>query len=85
MEKFQSRINPNGILKQHSLHVAIHFVVDAVIFAVAFVIGTDFVIPDDDLHMRLESYRPGILLGACIFPFLFRPSASTPHRATNSA
>jgi FlaA1/EpsC-like NDP-sugar epimerase len=63
-------MNPNGILKQHWLHVALHFVVDAIIFAVAFVIGTDFVIPDDDLHMRLESYLPGILLGACVFPCL---------------
>ena len=63
-------MNPNGILKQHWLHVAFHFVVDAVIFAVAFVIGTDFVISDDDLHMRLASYVPGILLGAFIFPCL---------------
>jgi len=63
-------MNPNGILKQHWLHVAIHFTVDLVIFVVAFVIGTDFVIPDDDLHMRLESYLPGILLGSFIFPCL---------------
>jgi sugar transferase (PEP-CTERM system associated) len=63
-------MNSNGILKQHWLHVALHFTVDAIIFAVAFVIGTDFVIPDDDLHMRLESYLPGIMLGAFIFPCL---------------
>ena len=63
-------MNPNGILKQHWLHVAIHFVADAVIFAVAFIIGTDFVIPDDDLHMRLTSYVPGILLGSAMFPCL---------------
>ena len=52
-------MNPNGILKQHWLHVAIHFVVDAVIFAVAFVIGTDFVIPDDDLHTKAPRRMPG--------------------------
>ena len=63
-------MNSNGILKQHWLHVAVHFLVDAVIFAVAFVIGTDFVIPDDDLHMRLTSYLPGIFLGAVVFPCL---------------
>ena len=63
-------MNPNGILKQHWMHVAIHFLVDAVIFAVAFIIGTDFVIPDDDLHMRLESYLPAILMGAAFFPCL---------------
>lgn len=63
-------MNPNGILKQHWLHVALHFVVDAVIFAIAFVIGTDFVIPDDDVSRRLESYVPGILLGAIMFPCL---------------
>lgn len=33
-------MNPNGILKQHWLHVAIHFVADALVFAVAFIIGT---------------------------------------------
>ena len=63
-------MNPNGILKQHWMHVAIHFFVDAVIFVVAFIIGTDFVIPDDDLHMRLESYLPGIMLGSFVFPYL---------------
>ena len=35
-------MNANGILKQHWLHVALHFVVDAIIFAVAFVIGAAF-------------------------------------------
>ena len=50
--------------------MAIHFTVDLVIFVVAFVIGTDYVIPDDDLHMRLESYLPGILLGSFVFPCL---------------
>lgn len=63
-------MNANGILKQHWLHVALHFTVDAIIFAVAFVIGTDFVISDDDLHMRLTSYVPGILLGSVTFPCL---------------
>ena len=63
-------MNPNGILKQHWLHVAIHFVADAVIFAVAFVIGTDFVISDDEVHLRLTSYLPGILLGSAMFPCL---------------
>jgi sugar transferase (PEP-CTERM system associated) len=63
-------MNADGVLKQHWLHVALHFVVDAVVFAVAFVIGTDWVIPDDDMQMRLESYLPGILLGAVVFPCL---------------
>lgn len=63
-------MNANGILQQHWLHVAIHFAVDAIIFAVAFVIGTDFVISDDDMQMRLESYLPGILMGAGFFPCL---------------
>lgn len=63
-------MNANGILKQHWLHVALHFVVDAVIFAVAFVIGTHVVIPDDDFYMRLTAYVPGILLGSAMFPCL---------------
>ena len=63
-------MNANGILKQHWLHVASHFVIDALIFAVAFVVGTDFVIPSDDLKMRLTSYVPAILLGSIIFPSL---------------
>ncbi len=63
-------MNSNGILRQHWLHVAIHFAIDAVIFVVAFIIGTDFVISSDDYGMRLSSYFPGIFLGCMVFPSL---------------
>jgi exopolysaccharide biosynthesis polyprenyl glycosylphosphotransferase len=63
-------MNANGILRQHWLHVAVHFVLDALIFIAAFIAGTQLVIPSDDVQMRLVSYLPGILLGSMAFSSL---------------
>jgi exopolysaccharide biosynthesis polyprenyl glycosylphosphotransferase len=65
-------MNINGILKQHWLHVSVHFAVDAFIFWIAFLIGTYLRVPGEvDAKLVwpgiLVYYWPGILFGSLFF------------------
>src|SRR5215204_6399188 len=62
-------MNTNGILKQHWLHVSLHFALDVLIFFSAFLVGTFWRLPDE-VAEKFSSYLPGVLFGA-----LFVPSA----------
>jgi len=63
-------MNVNGILRQHWLHVAYHFVLDAVIFAASFIVCANLVEDPDLLAGKLLGYVPGIALGAFVLPCL---------------
>ncbi len=60
-------MNTNGILKQHWLHVSLHFAMDVIIFCAAFLIATYWRLPDE-VGQKFSSYWPGILLGAFFVP-----------------
>jgi sugar transferase (PEP-CTERM system associated) len=62
-------MNTNGILKQHWLHVSLHFALDVLIFFGAFIVGTFWRLPEEAVE-KFSSYLPGVLFGA-----LFVPSA----------
>jgi sugar transferase (PEP-CTERM system associated) len=62
-------MNTNGILKQHWLHVTLHFLLDVFIFVAAFLIGTYWRLPNEVIE-KFSIYLPGVLFGA-----LFVPSA----------
>ena len=61
-------MNANGILRQHWLHVAYHFVIDAIIFIVAFVAAAKVVLIEYQFAVRLMDYVPALLLGSFVFP-----------------
>ena len=61
-------MNVHGILREHWLHVAYHFVVDAIIFAVSFVICSVIVEEPWLLQGKLLGYFPGVVLGAFALP-----------------
>lgn len=63
-------MNTNGILKQHWLHVSLHFALDVLIFFGAFLVGTFWRLPDEIVAQKFSAYLPGVLFGA-----LFVPSA----------
>lgn len=61
-------MNANGILRQHWLHVAYHFVIDAIVFVVSFVVAAKLVLLDYQFGERLLDYVPALLLGGFVFP-----------------
>ena len=69
-------MNTNGILQQHWVHVTIHLVIDALLFAFAFQVGAyiqltaKWGLSGDELFTQLGAYWPGIIIGAAIFPCL---------------
>jgi sugar transferase (PEP-CTERM system associated) len=61
-------MNVNGILRQHWLHVAYHFVIDAIVFAVSFIVCAKLVEEPALLQGKLIGYLPGIFLGSFALP-----------------
>jgi len=61
-------MNVNGILRQHWLHVAWHFIVDGLILILAIILSACFIEDSDKLSAKLISYIPGMILGGFSFP-----------------
>lgn len=61
-------MNVNGILAQHWLHVAWHFIIDGLILILCVIISACFVEDPAMLGEKLISYIPGMLLGGFAFP-----------------
>ena len=59
-------MDANGILQKHWMAVASRFALDAVIFVLAFVLGTYHRLGDEST-IWLMSYWPGILIGSMVF------------------
>ncbi|MEW6307070.1 MAG: exopolysaccharide biosynthesis polyprenyl glycosylphosphotransferase [Verrucomicrobiota bacterium] len=78
-------MNTNGTLSRHWLQVSFHFVVDAIIFALAFFAGLSLRFDDEwrMLESVVPTYWSGILIGATVFPCvaytfgLYSPQTST--------
>ncbi|MBA4147749.1 MAG: exopolysaccharide biosynthesis polyprenyl glycosylphosphotransferase [Verrucomicrobia bacterium] len=60
-------MNSNGILQKHWLNVTVHFVVDALLFCIAFVAATELRLGGLGAW-KLMDYWPSILLGGAFFP-----------------
>ncbi len=61
-------MNANGILRQHWLHVAVHFFIDTVVFIAAFTLCTLLWEEPSQAEDKLITYVPGILLSSLAFP-----------------
>ena len=61
-------MNSNGILQKHWLNVTFHFVIDALLFSLAFLIGTELRLGNSGLEKQLFDYLPSILWTAVVFP-----------------
>jgi exopolysaccharide biosynthesis polyprenyl glycosylphosphotransferase len=59
-------MDSNGVLRQHWLHVSVHYGIDALIFGLAFLLGTYLRLPSEVVE-KLANYWPGILFGALLF------------------
>ncbi len=56
-----------AFLKQHWVHVTSNFLLDSLLFAMAFVAGSYFRL-HDGMILKLSSYWPGIFMGSLLFP-----------------
>lgn len=63
-------MNSNGILQKHWLNVSAHCLVDALLFCVAFLIGTELRLGHSGLAREFLNYLPSITAGALAFPCL---------------
>ena len=63
-------MNANGILRQHWLHVAYHFFIDALIFIASFIVVARFVLDPHLYTVTVLGYIPGLILGGIAFPCL---------------
>lgn len=62
-------MNSNGILQKHWLNVTFHFAIDALLFCLAFVLGTELRFGSGPFFEKeLIDYLPSILWGALFFP-----------------
>ncbi len=59
-------MNSNGVLQKHWLNVSVHFAIDAGLFFLAFLIGTQFRL-GADAYGKLSDLWPGMLLGGLFF------------------
>lgn len=58
----------NGLLQRHWLTVTRHFVTDALIFCLSFVIGMELRLGSEIVVTKLSNYYPSIAVGALFFP-----------------
>ena len=60
-------MNSNGILRKHWFHVSLHFVSDAVLFYLAFVVAI-LLRFGDEANDSFGTYWPTLVLAASFFP-----------------
>ena len=60
-------MNTNGIVEKHWLYVSFHFLLDAALFGLCFLLGAHFRF-GSQWNSAFETYWPAILVGSIIFP-----------------
>lgn len=66
----QTPMNSNGLLQKHWINVSIQFTADALLFSLAFLIGTELRLGNDAIEKELIEYLPTIAWGGLFFPCL---------------
>ena len=61
-------MNSNGITEKHWLNVSVRFLTDALLFCIAFVLGTEFRLGAVAIEKELIEYLPSIIWTSLFFP-----------------